>query len=190
MNSPTLYIFAGLPASGKSTLAKMLAEKFQFSYFRIDTVEQGLRDLCNMEVYGEGYRLTYRIIRDNLKVGISCIADSCNPLELTRDEWNDVAEGIGVNFVDIEIICSDKNEHRKRVEFRTSEIEKLVLPTWKEVLDREYDEWTRKRIVIDTSGISEIEAFENLLTKLKNHKPNKASERNAEIAPLPQHPSS
>lgn len=149
----------------------MLAEKFQISYFRIDTVEQGLRDLCSMEVYGEGYRLTYRIIRDNLKLGISCIADSCNPLELTRDEWNDVARDIGVKFVDIEVICSDEDEHRKRVESRTSEVKNLVLPTWKEVLGREYEEWTRERIVIDTSQISVNEAFGTLLEKLKNHQP-------------------
>lgn len=87
MNIPVLYIFSGLPASGKSTLAKLLARKIGAMYLRVDTVEQGLRDLCNVKVEGEGYRLSYRVIRDNLELGVSCIADSCNPIELTRQEW-------------------------------------------------------------------------------------------------------
>lgn len=66
LSYPILYIFSGLPASGKSTLAKLLAAKVGATYVRIDTVEQGLRDLCNFKVEGEGYRLSYRIIRDNL----------------------------------------------------------------------------------------------------------------------------
>lgn len=51
---------------------------------RIDTVEQAIRDLCDFNVEGEGYRLSYRIAADNLKLGISVVADSCNPIDLTR----------------------------------------------------------------------------------------------------------
>ncbi|HHP0493126.1 TPA: AAA family ATPase, partial [Vibrio harveyi] len=80
MTIPTLYIFSGLPASGKSTLAKLLAARVGAMYVRVDTIEQGLRDLCHFKVEGEGYRLSYRIIRDNLELGLSCIADSCNPI--------------------------------------------------------------------------------------------------------------
>jgi len=177
MKTPTLYIFSGLPASGKSTLAKMLSEEFEIPYFRIDTVEQALRDLCNIEVYGEGYRLTYRIIRDNLKLGISCIADSCNPIELTRDEWNQVAKDVGANYIDIEVICSNQEEHRFRVESRANEVNNLVLPSWQEVLDREYDDWIRERIVVDTAGITETEAFQNLQFRLNHEEPNKAGVR-------------
>ncbi|MGQ7249803.1 AAA family ATPase [Halomonas sp. V046] len=50
LRSPVLYIFSGLPASGKSTLAKQLAAETRSSYLRIDTVEQGLRDLCKFKV--------------------------------------------------------------------------------------------------------------------------------------------
>ncbi|MDP4537968.1 ATP-binding protein, partial [Alkalimonas collagenimarina] len=64
MNRPTLYIFSGLPAVGKSTLAQLLAKHLSILYVRIDTVEQGLRDLCDLDVEGEGYQLSYRIIQD------------------------------------------------------------------------------------------------------------------------------
>ena len=168
MNTPILYIFAGLPATGKSTLAKKLAAYTGATYLRIDTIEQGIRDLCNYEIEGEGYRLTYRIADDNLKMGISVIADSCNSIELTRNEWTEVATKAGSAFVDIEVICSNKEEHMKRVDTRANEVQHLVLPSWTEVVDREYHEWTRGRIVIDTSNISESEAFDLLISKLNN----------------------
>ena len=41
-----LYIFSGLPGSGKTALAKALAEKTASVYLRIDTIEQAIRDLC------------------------------------------------------------------------------------------------------------------------------------------------
>lgn len=52
-----LFIFSGLPAVGKSTIAQYVAKKHKAVYLRIDTIEQGLRDLCNVKVQGEGYRL-------------------------------------------------------------------------------------------------------------------------------------
>lgn len=64
---PVLFILSGLPASGKSALAKLLAKEYDAVYLRIDTVEQGLRDICGLDVQGEGYRLSYRIAADNLK---------------------------------------------------------------------------------------------------------------------------
>jgi predicted kinase len=90
-DGPTLYIFSGLPGSGKTTLARLVAQKLHSAYLRIDTIEQGLRDLCSVDVQGEGYRLAYRIAGDNLRLGVSVIADSCNPIELTRRELERVA---------------------------------------------------------------------------------------------------
>ena len=89
---PTLYIFSGLPGTGKSTLAKRLARKLGAFYCRIDTIEAALVDLCDWKVEGEGYRLAYRLATDNLKLSLDVVADSCNPIELTRQEWQEVAK--------------------------------------------------------------------------------------------------
>ncbi|PIF02353.1 MAG: kinase [Draconibacterium sp.] len=165
-NKPILFILSGLPATGKSTLAKLITKEYKAFYLRIDTVEQGLRDLCDVNVQGEGYRLSYRIANDNLKLGFNVVADSCNPVKLTRIEWQKVAALNKASFINIEVICSDKDEHKKRVEKRTSDIQNLKLPTWEDINKRVYDTWKNERIIIDTAQKSVKEAIRELIEKV------------------------
>ncbi len=165
-NKPVLYIFSGLPGTGKTTLSQMLAQSLKAVHLRIDTVEQAIRDLCSFKVEGEGYRLSYRVASDNLRLGNSVISDSCNPIVLSRDEWEQVAVDSDAIFINIEIICSDEIEHRKRVETRKSSVTGLTLPTWEMVVNREYDTWTSKRVVIDTAFKSVNDSFDELLSEI------------------------
>jgi hypothetical protein len=82
------------------------------------------------------------------------VADSVNPLPITRDAWLEVGQCARVDIIEIEVICSDSLEHRSRVEGRMPEIFGLRLPTWEEVISREYHPWSREHIVIDTAGRS------------------------------------
>lgn len=166
MDKPTLYIFSGLPGSGKSTLAQELSKAAGFMYLRIDTVEQALRDLCEFKVEGEGYRLSYRIAQNNLDLGVDVIADSCNPIELTRSEWNEVAIKSKASFVNIEVVCSDILEHRRRVDNRAPTIEGHKLPTWEDVENREYHSWGDDRLIMDTAGKTISESIQELLAGL------------------------
>ena len=150
--SATLYLFAGLPGSGKSTLAERLAQHVGAAYVRIDTIEQALRDVCALQVQGEGYRLAYRLAADNLRLDMSVVADCCNPIALTRREWAQVAADVGVPHVHIEVICSNEAEHRQRVEARASTVAGLELHTWQQVQNYVYHAWTVERIVIDTAA--------------------------------------
>lgn len=166
MKQATLYIFSGLPGSGKTTLSQTLAFRIGAAHLRIDTIEQALRELCSVEVQGEGYRLAYRVAGDILRSGVSVTADSCNPIELTRREWEQVARDAGVPYVNIEVVCSDPGEHRQRVETRTGTVPGLRLPTWQDVLNREYDGWSVSRIVLDTANRSPEDCVDMLMADL------------------------
>jgi predicted kinase len=144
----------------------MLASRLSAAYLRIDTIEQALRDLCSVDVHGEGYGMAYRLAADNLKAGVSVIADSCNPIELTRSTWNRVAIDTNARFANIEVVCSDQREHKTRIETRPLTIPGLKLPTWSEVQHREYESWTTERIVIDTAGRGAGTCFDELLLRL------------------------
>lgn len=166
LTMPILYIFSGLPGVGKSTLAKGLSRATRSTYLRIDTIEQAIRDLFCVAVEAEGYRLSYRVASDNLANGLSVVADSCSPITHTRREWNEIALNAGAQFIDIEVVCSDLNEHQNRVENRNSEIPGLQMPTWQQVRCREYHPWDSDRITIDTASKSIADSLEELLVKI------------------------
>jgi predicted kinase len=153
-----LYIFGGLPGAGKSTLAASFARERRALYLRIDTIEQVLRDAETPLSGPQGYSVAYRIAADNLRLGLDVVADSVNPLGVTRDAWRQVAEDAGVPFVEIEVVCSNQAEHRSRVESRVTDVPGLKLPTWTDVLKREYDAWDRAHIVVDTAGQTPAES--------------------------------
>jgi predicted kinase len=152
-----LVIFGGLPGVGKTTMAQELARQIGAMHVRIDSIEQAIRDCTPVvppSLDEAGYRIGYAIARDNLFVGRTVVADSVNPLLITRDAWLKVGQNAQVEAVEIEVICSDSREHRSRVETRLQDISGLRLPTWEEVMSREYDPWIREHTVIDTANRS------------------------------------
>ncbi len=163
-----LIIFAGLPATGKSTLSRELARELEAVYLRIDTIECALVVALppGHPIDDLGYRVAYAVAGDNLRFGRTVVADSVNPLEITRQAWRSVATRASVKSVDVEIVCSDPVEHRRRVETRVADIAGHKLPTWQEVTAREYDVWTRSRIVVDTAGKTATQALDELRQEL------------------------
>ena len=159
-----LIALGGLPGVGKSTLAAALARRIGAVHLRIDTIEQAMRNV-GFEVSGpEGYLAARDLAEDNLRIGHTVIVDSVNPLKITRDYWRETATRLTVELVEIEVVCSDRRQHRRRVESRVTDIPGLVLPTWQQVLDRHYEPWTTAHVV-DTAGrtledaLSQVEAI-------------------------------
>jgi predicted kinase len=99
-----LYIFSGLPGTGKSALSRHLARERRAVHLRIDSIEQALREVGALVNGPEGYVVAYRIAEDNLRLGLPVVADSVNPLRVTRAAWREVATRVEVPFVEIEDI--------------------------------------------------------------------------------------
>lgn len=163
-----LVIFGGLPGTGKTTIAQKLAGQIGATYIRVDSIEQAIRD-CNpaRSLPEAGYRIAYAVAADNLRLGRTVVADSVNPLQITRDAWRDVGRRTQVSTLEIEVICSDLKEHRRRVEQRATDIAGLKLPTWQEVVEREYHPWDREHILVDTATESAEESVRLLQRTLQ-----------------------
>jgi predicted kinase len=149
-----LVAFGGLPGVGKTTIAREVARQLGAVFLRIDTIEYPIRESRDLHgsVGGTGYDVAYALAADNLRLGLIVVADSVNPLPITRDAWRDVARRTDVPIVEVEVTCSDAAEHRRRVERRGSDFPGWTL-TWQEVVDRDYRPWDRNRIVIDTAAV-------------------------------------
>jgi predicted kinase len=163
-----LIVLGGLPGTGKTTLARLLSEAVQAAYLRIDAIEQSLRDLKQFQggVDDAGYRIAYALAESNLQLGQTVIADSVNPIAITRNAWGDIAARTESRIVEIETICSDAEEHRRRIETRVVDIPGLVPPTWQQVVEREYEPWDRPHIVVDTAKLSPEDALKEILTQI------------------------
>lgn len=149
-----LIAFAGLPGTGKSTLSRALAQALGATWIRIDHIEQALRESGIAEVGPAGYLAGYALAEANLALGLDVVADSVNPLQITRTAWRAVAQRTGARIIEVEVVCSDPAEHRRRVETRAIDIPGLVPPGWAAVQGRQYESWDHPPVVIDTAGRS------------------------------------
>lgn len=164
-----LVVFGGLPGTGKTTLARQVADRLGATYVRIDTIEQVLRSSLGLaeDVGPAGYEVAYGICEDNLAPGRTVVADCVNPLPITRSAWRDVARRAESPLFEIEVICSDEAEHRRRVESREIDIPGLIAPTWAAVMARDYEPWPGPRMVIDTARATTAEAVSAILDALR-----------------------
>ena len=161
----TFYVLSGLPGAGKSTIAGALAARVGAMWLRVDSVEQAIREsgVVPGSLADAGSRAAYAVAEDNLRLGHDVIGDSVNPWMLTRDAWRDAGRRAGAAVIEVEVVCSDAEVHRRRVETRGANVPGLVLPTWAEVAARDYHPWTRPPIVVDTARLGVAECVEAIL---------------------------
>jgi predicted kinase len=157
-----LIILSGLPGVGKTTLARAIAALRPAVLVRVDGIEQALREGGIGQIDGLGYHVAYAVAAENLRLGNLVIADTVNPWELTREAWRSV----GTPHLEVEVICSDEVEHRRRVETRLPDLLNFKLPTWQDVIDRDYYPWTTPRLVVDLAKLTPEEGAELVLSNL------------------------
>ena len=163
-----LIVFGGLPGVGKTTIAREVARRSGAVFVRIDTIEYALRQSGRLPdgVEDAGYVTAYAVAEDNLRAGMPVLADCVNPLAITRDAWRAVAARAGTVILEVEVNCSDRAEHRRRVETRGSDFPGWTL-TWQEVVERQYEPWDREHLILETAGTPPEENIETVLLRIR-----------------------
>ena len=166
----TLTVVGGLPAVGKTAVCRELLRLRAESqspdgpptWLRIDSIEQALRDSAEMlpgMPGGAGYYAAAAVARDVLASGGDVLVECVN----TRRLWEETASVRGCRFLAVELICSDRAEHRRRAQQRVSDIEGLEPPDWQAVERRDYALWPEADLRLDTARLTTTEAARTII---------------------------
>ncbi len=168
MKRPCSWCSADCRGTGKSTLAKRRAAERSAAYVRVDEIETVLaqKTALGSHIGAAGYLVAFAIARSNLSCGNTVVADSVNPVPQSREGWQNVACAAGVALLEIELVCSDEDEHRRRVEERETDVPGLAHPNREMVRARTYSAWTTDRLVIDTARLTPDEALAEIARRL------------------------
>lgn len=155
-----LIVLGGLPGTGKTTIAKILAARHSASYLRVDEIEHALHSMAGFQrdIGPAGYVVAYALALSNLGIGRHVVADCVNPVRESREGWRHVGSRAGAFLLKVEVTCSDPAKHRRRVEDRQPDIAGFELPSWQSVQAHEYEPWTEPHLVVDTALLDPAEA--------------------------------
>ena len=163
-----LIVVAGLPGSGKSTMAGDLGRALNCAVLGVDQAEAAMWRAGvspSAPTHHAAYLVVGALADEQLALGHDVIVDAVNGPEPARAQWRDLAAQTGAELRFIVVECGDDRVYRDRVEHRTRSIEGLPEPTWEGVLRRRADfpPWTDERLTIDSANSREA----NLQTALE-----------------------
>jgi predicted kinase len=152
-----LIVFSGLPGTGKSALAEVVAREFGIPVFAKDWLEATLLR-CELEptnpeklLGSAGYQLLTVLAERQLMLGQSVILDSVASTKSIRTAWRKLAEKYNAEWVVIECTCSDEMVHRARLSTRQRGIPGWHELDWSDVerVKGYYHLWDEDRLILD-----------------------------------------
>lgn len=131
---PQVIIFAGLPGTGKSTLAERLARQMGAPAFAGDWLMGGLKPahaalakLDRSQYLAAWFGLLRTLVTRQLMLDQSAVVDDVVS-DSQAELWRETADRFSAGLFLIECVCSDETVHRARIESRVRGI-----PGWHEV---------------------------------------------------------
>lgn len=137
---------AGLPGAGKSTIAEIIAGRLQLPVVSVDPIESSILNAgidADQPTGLAAYLVAETLAETVLGAGRGIIVDAVNAVAPAREQWVNLAARLGEPLKFIEVVCSDPELHRSRLEARGRNLPHIDEPTWHAVeqsLD-EYAEW-------------------------------------------------
>ncbi|MDJ0362992.1 AAA family ATPase [Rhodococcus sp. H29-C3] len=107
---------AGLPGSGKSTVADVLSVKLG-AVLSVDPIEAALwrSGVDRQQPTGlAAYVVAEELARVQLGLGHDVVVDTANDVAAAREQWRLLARKSGARLIFVEVVCTDAAERRRR----------------------------------------------------------------------------
>ena len=153
---------AGLPGSGKSTIAELVGARLHKPVVSVDPIESSIlrAGIASDQPTGLAAYLVAETLGESIiRSGRGLIVDAVNAVLPAREQWVNLAARLDEPLKFIEVICSDPEIHRARLEARGRNLPHISEPTWHAVeqsLD-EYAEWTGPSAAIARITLDSVE---------------------------------
>ena len=139
-----LVVMAGLPGTGKSTVAEAVGAALGLPVVSVDPLESAILSagIDADQPTGLAAYLVAETIAEAVVSGSAggIIVDAVNAVEPAREQWVRLAARRSVPIRFVEVMCSDADVHRARLEARGRQLAHLAEPTWHAV-EQSLDEW-------------------------------------------------
>jgi predicted kinase len=152
---------AGLPGSGKSTVAEALSAQLRVAVVSVDPLESAIlrSGIDDDQPTGlAAYLVAETITEAVLRSGQGVIVDAVNAVAPARDQWVLLGQRLGAEVRFIETVCTDPEVYRRRLVERRRDLAHGGETSQHAVEQRldEYDSWSGAadacpRIRLDTA---------------------------------------
>lgn len=159
-----LIVMAGLPAAGKSTIAEVVGNRLGFPVVSVDPIETAILSAGIDEDQPTGlaaYLVAGAFADAVLSGGGSIIVDAVNAVNPAREQWVKLAERQKAELRFIEVVCSDPEVHRQRLDARAARLAETALPgafAVEQSLD-EWEEWSGASGAIARITLDSVESL-------------------------------
>ncbi len=145
----------GLPGAGKSTVADALGRRHGWPVLSVDPVESAMLQVGIASSQPTGlaaYVVVETLAERLLALGQTVIVDAVNDVPEAREQWRGLSGRCGVALEFVEVVCSDRDLHRTRLESRERGLPGFPEPTWASLDPRRValGSWSGPRITVDS----------------------------------------
>ncbi len=148
---PLVILLAGLPGTGKSTLARKLARRYRLDHICTDSVRKRIFRAVRKNVFGRGsyssrqrmvvYDTIYYVLYTLLKHGVGCVLDGTFYQEKLRSKVGRICSRFNAKFILVMVDCpegliSERFEEREKRTRRTlSDADKQIYDKFKQLFE-------------------------------------------------------